>query len=136
MQHPDVHVLLVTGGPGVVREALKTPKEGHHRRPRETRRPSSTKPPTWNRLGRDIVQRGIVRQHRGLHRREDHVRRRDRGRSSRTVDDLQMGHTGSRNTRLKRLERVIFKEMGPPEKPGQINPDVDRERTPTGYSPR
>jgi aldehyde dehydrogenase len=59
MAHPDVPVLLVTGGPGVVREALAMTSHGAYR----------------------------LKEH-----------------------------------ELKRLERVIFREMGPQGKPGIINP--------------
>jgi propionaldehyde dehydrogenase len=119
MHHPGIRVLLVTGGPGVVREALKTDKRSVTAGPGN---PPAVVDETADidRAARDIVagasfdnnlictdeKTGIV------------VRA--------VADDLvrAMGRNGAHvllEHELKKVERVIFDSMGPPNRPGVIN---------------
>ena len=120
MQHPDVRVLLVTGGPGVVREALKTPKKAITAGPGN---PPAVVDHTADvdQAGRDIVKGASF---------DNNVICTDE-KTTIVVDTVadrlvqSMTSNGAyrlKEHELKRLERVIFKEMGPPNKPGQINP--------------
>jgi acyl-CoA reductase-like NAD-dependent aldehyde dehydrogenase len=120
MQHPDVRVLLVTGGPGVVKEALKTPKKAI------TAGPGN--PPAVVDQTADVEQaaRSIVN---GASF-DNNVICTD-VKTTIVVDTVadrlvqsMTAHGAYRlkEHELKRLERVIFREMGPPGKPGQINP--------------
>ena len=120
MQHPDVRVLLVTGGPGVVREALKTPKKAITAGPGN---PPAVVDQTADVdvAGRDIVRGGSF---------DNNVICTDEKTTivvDTVADRLVRSMTANGGYRLKdhelkRLERVIFKEMGPPNKPGQLNP--------------
>jgi acyl-CoA reductase-like NAD-dependent aldehyde dehydrogenase len=119
MHHPDIQVLLVTGGPGVVKEALKTTKKVIAAGPGN--------PPTVvdqtadvGAAGRDIVRGASF---------DNNVICTDE-KTAIVVDSVadrliqSMVASGSyrlKDHELKRLERVIFKEMGPPNKPGMIN---------------
>jgi len=119
MDHPDIRVLLVTGGPGVVKEALKTTKKVIAAGPGN--------PPTVvdqtadvGAAGRDIVRGASF---------DNNVICTDE-KTAIVVDSVadrliqSMVASGSyrlKDHELKRLERVIFKEMGPPNKPGMIN---------------
>ena len=121
MQHPDVRVLLVTGGPGVVREALKTPKKAITAGPGN---PPAVVDQTadMEQAGIDIV-RGASFDNNVICTDEKTTFVVDT-----VADRLVQSMTSNGAYRLKehevkRLERVIFKEMGPPEKPGQINPE-------------
>ena len=120
MQHPDVRILLVTGGPGVVREALKTPKKAITAGPGN---PPAVVDQTADvdRAGRDIVRGGSF---------DNNVICTDEKTTivvDTVADRLVQAMTANgayrlKEHELKRLERVIFAEMGPPGKPGQINP--------------
>jgi len=120
MHHPGIRVLLVTGGPGVVREALKTDKRSVTAGPGN---PPAVVDETadLDRAARDIVagasfdnnlictdeKTGIVVKS--------------------VADDLvrAMGRHGAHvllEHELRKVERVIFDSMGPPGKPGVINP--------------
>ncbi len=120
MNHPDVAVLLVTGGPAVVGEALRTPKKAITAGPGN---PPAVVDQTADveRAGRDIV-RGASFDNNLICVDEkttivvDSV-------ADRLVQAMtQAGAYRLKEHELKRLERVIFKEMGPPGKPGAMNP--------------
>jgi len=120
MHHPDVRLLLVTGGPGVVQEALKTDKRA------VTAGPGN--PPVVVDETADIDQaaRDIVR---GASF-DNNVICTDEKTTialAPIADRLiqAMGRHGAyvlKEHELRRIERVIFAEMGPPNKPGRINP--------------
>lgn len=121
MHHPDVRVLLVTGGPGVVQEALKTSKKAITAGPGN---PPAVVDQTADveAAGRDIVRGASF---------DNNVICTDE-KTTIVVDTVAdrlvqaMAANGAyrlKEHELKRLERVIFREMGPPNKPGMINPD-------------
>ncbi len=121
MNHDDVRVLLVTGGPGVVKEALKTSKKAITAGPGN---PPSVVDQTADveSAGRAIVKGASF---------DNNVICTDE-KTTIVVDTVadrlvqSMVSTGAyrlKEHELKRLERVIFKEMGPPGKPGMINTD-------------
>lgn len=120
MHHPDVRLLLVTGGPGVVKEALKTDKRA------VTAGPGN--PPVVVDHTADVEQaaRDIVRGasfDNNLICTDEKTTITVRG----LADDLAaaMGRHGAyvlKEHELRRLERVVFTEAGPPGKPGKINP--------------
>lgn len=121
MEHPDIRVLLVTGGPGVVREALRTPKKAITAGPGN---PPAVVDQTADveQAGRDIVRGGSF---------DNNVICTDE-KTAIVVDTVadrlvqsmsQNGGYRLKEHELKRLERVIFREMGPPNKPGAINPE-------------
>lgn len=119
MAHPDVRVLLVTGGPGVVREALRTDKRAVAAGPGN--------PPVVvdetaavERAARAIVAGASF---------DNNIICTDE-KEAIVVDTVadrlvrEMAEAGAyvlKQHELKRLERVIFREMGPPNKPGVIN---------------
>lgn len=119
MNHPRVRILLVTGGPGVVQVALATNKKAI------TAGPGN--PPVVvdetadiDRAGRDIV-RGASFDNNLICTDEKEVFV-----VSSVADDLlrAMARHGAvvlREHQLRKLERVIFEELGPPGKPGRIN---------------
>ena len=121
MNHPDIRVLLVTGGPGVVKEALKTTKKviaaGPGNPPAVVDQTADVEA-----AGRDIVRGGSF---------DNNVICTDEKTTivvDSVADRLVQSMTASgayrlKEHELKRLERVIFKEMGPPNKPGMINPE-------------
>ena len=120
MNHPDVRVLLVTGGPGVVKEALRTPKKAITAGPGN---PPAVVDQTADieQAGRDIVRGASF---------DNNVICTDE-KTTIAVDSIadRLVHAMTANGayrlkehELKRLERVIFKEQGPPNKPGLINP--------------
>ena len=121
MHHPDVRVLLVTGGPGVVKEALKTSKKAITAGPGN---PPAVVDQTADveAAGRDIFLGASF---------DNNVICTDE-KTTIVVDTVadrlvqSMVSNGSyrlKEHELKRLERVIFREMGPPSKPGMINPE-------------
>ncbi|MGB5656962.1 MAG: aldehyde dehydrogenase, partial [Acidimicrobiia bacterium] len=120
MAHPDVPVLLVTGGPGVVREALAMPKKAITAGPGN---PPAVVDQTAdiNQAGRDIVRgasfdNNIVCVDEKTTIVVDSV-------ADRLVQSMTShGAYRLKEHELKRLERVIFREMGPQGKPGIINP--------------
>ncbi len=120
MIHPDVRVLLVTGGPGVVREALRTSKKAITAGPGN---PPAVVDQTADidKAGRDIV-RGASFDNNVICTDEKTTIVVDT-----VADRLVQAMTSNgayrlKEHELKRLERVIFKEMGPPNKPGMVNP--------------
>jgi acyl-CoA reductase-like NAD-dependent aldehyde dehydrogenase len=120
MHHPDVRLLLVTGGPAVVREALKTDKRA------VTAGPGN--PPVVvdqtadvEKAARDIVAGASF---------DNNVICTDE-KTTFVVESVadrlvramaQHGAYVLKEHELRRLERVIFTELGPPSKPGHINP--------------
>ena len=119
MVHPDVPVLLVTGGPGVVQEALRTPKKSITAGPGN---PPAVVDTTADieKAGRDIVRGASF---------DNNVICTDE-KTTIVVDSVAdrliqaMTAAGAYRVKeheLRRLERVIFKELGPPNKPGVIN---------------
>ncbi len=121
MNHPDVRVLLVTGGPGVVREALRTSKKAITAGPGN---PPAVVDQTADveSAGRSIV-RGASFDNNVICTDEKTTIVVDT-----VADRLVQAMTANgayrlKEHELKRLERVIFKELGPPNKPGMINPD-------------
>jgi acyl-CoA reductase-like NAD-dependent aldehyde dehydrogenase len=121
MSHEDVRVLLVTGGPGVVREALRTPKKAI------TAGPGN--PPAVVDQTADVEQAGLDIVRGGSF--DNNVVCIDEKTTivvdtaaDRLVQSMQAaGAYRLKEHELKRLERVIFKELGPPNKPGVVNPE-------------
>lgn len=119
MAHPDVPVLLVTGGPAVVKAALSTPKKAIAAGPGN---PPAVVDATADiaKAARDIVN-GASFDNNIICVDEKTTIVVD------TVADRLVQHMSAagayrlKEHELKRLERVIFKEMGPPNKPGVIN---------------
>ena len=120
MHHPDVRLLLVTGGPGVVQEALKTDKRA------VTAGPGN--PPVVVDQTADVDQaaRDIVRGasfDNNVVCTDEKTTIAVRGVTDRLVS--AMGRHGAyvlKEHELRRLERVIFREPGPAGKPGKIDP--------------
>jgi len=120
MHHPDVRLLLVTGGPAVVREALKTDKRAVTAGPGN---PPAVVDQTADveKAGRDIVAGASF---------DNNVICTDE-KTTIVVDTVAdrlvraMGQNSAyvlKEHELRRLERVIFTELGSPSKPGHINP--------------
>ncbi len=120
MHHPDVRLLLVTGGPGVVREALKSDKRAITAGPGN---PPAVVDQTADidKAARDVIAGGSF---------DNNVVCTDE-KTTIVVDAVadrlvramaQHGAYVLKEHELRRLERVIFKEMGPPGKPGVIDP--------------
>ena len=120
MAHPDVRVLLVTGGPGVVREALKTDKRAI------TAGPGN--PPTVvdetadvDKAGADIVRGASFDNN--IVCTDEKVVIAVASIADRLVRSMaQNGAYVLAEHELRRLERVIFTELGAPGKPGHVNP--------------
>jgi aldehyde dehydrogenase len=120
MHHPDVRLLLVTGGPGVVAEALKTDKRAVTAGPGN---PPAVVDETADleQAARDIVRGASF---------DNNVVCTDekttivvRSVAERLVQAMaRHGAYVLKEHELRRLERVIFRELGPPNKPGVINP--------------
>ena len=120
MNHPDVSVLLVTGGPAVVAEALRTPKKAITAGPGN---PPAVVDQTADveQAGRDIV-RGASFDNNVICTDEKTTIVVDTV-ADRLVQSMVAGGAYRlKEHELKRLERVIFRELGPPNKPGAINP--------------
>ena len=120
MIHPDVRLLLVTGGPGGVREALRTDKRAITAGPGN---PPAVVDETADveKAGADIV-RGASFDNNIVCTDEKVVIA-----VASIADRLlrSMGQNGAyvlAEHELRRLERVIFTELGAPGKPGHINP--------------
>ena len=119
MWHPDVRVLLVTGGPAVVREALKTPKKVIAAGPGN---PPAVVDQTADiaKAAKAIVD-GASFDNNVICVDEKTTIVVD------TVADRLVQHMVANGAyrlkehELKRLERVIFTEIGPPNKPGVID---------------
>ncbi|MFW5933529.1 MAG: aldehyde dehydrogenase [Actinomycetota bacterium] len=120
MHHPDVRVLLVTGGPAVVREALRTDKRS------VTAGPGN--PPVVvdqtadiDQAAHDIVAGASFDNN--VICTDEKTTITTRGVAERLVPS--MGRQGAyvlKEHELRRLERVIFTELGEPRKPGKVNP--------------
>jgi propionaldehyde dehydrogenase len=119
MHHPEVRLLLVTGGPAVVREALKTDKRAVTAGPGN---PPAVVDQTADvdKAGRDVVAGASF---------DNNVICTDE-KTTIVVDTVadrlvrEMGQHGAyvlKEHELRRLERVIFTELGPPSRPGHIN---------------
>lgn len=119
MQHPDVRVLLVTGGPGVVKEALRTPKKAITAGPGN---PPAVVDATADiaKAAKDIVYGASF---------DNNVICVDE-KTTIAIDSIadrlvqHMSAAGAyrlKEHELKRLERVIFKDRGPANKPGVID---------------
>ncbi|MEK7252318.1 MAG: aldehyde dehydrogenase family protein [Actinomycetota bacterium] len=119
MHHPKVRVLLVTGGPGVVREALKTDKRAITAGPGN---PPAVVDETADidRAARDIVSGASFDNNVICTCEKTTIAVKSIG------DELvrAMGRHGAhilKEHELRKVERVIFETMGPPGKPGVIN---------------
>jgi acyl-CoA reductase-like NAD-dependent aldehyde dehydrogenase len=120
MRHPRVRVLLVTGGPAVVREALKTDKKAITAGPGN---PPVVVDETADiaLAGREIV-RGASFDNNVICTDEKEIFAVDS-----VADDLlrALARSGAvilKEHQIRQLERVIFRELGPANKPGKINP--------------
>lgn len=120
MAHPKARILLVTGGPGVVKAALATPKRAI------TAGPGN--PPVVVDETADIehaakeIVRGASFDNNVICTDEKEVFVVDAV-AGRLVE--AMGRSGGyvvNADQLRQLERVIFKSLGEPNKPGKINP--------------
>jgi acyl-CoA reductase-like NAD-dependent aldehyde dehydrogenase len=120
MTHPGVRVLLVTGGPAVVREALKTDKRAITAGPGN---PPAVVDQTADveRAGRDIV-RGASFDNNLVCIDEKVVLVVDSVADRLLRAMTQNGAYLLKEHELRRLERVIFKELGAPGKPGVMSP--------------
>ena len=119
MHHPKVRVLLVTGGPGVVREALKTDKRAITAGPGN---PPAVVDETADidRAARDIVAGASFDNNLICTCEKTTIAVKS------VVDELvrAMGRHGAhilKEHEVRKVERVIFETMGPPGKPGVIN---------------
>jgi aldehyde dehydrogenase len=119
MRHPKVRVILVTGGPGVVREALKTDKRAVTAGPGN---PPVVVDETANieQAARDIVAGASFDNNIICICEKEVIVVRP------VADELirTMGRHGARILKeheLRKVERLIFSSMGPPSKPGVIN---------------
>jgi acyl-CoA reductase-like NAD-dependent aldehyde dehydrogenase len=120
MEHPEARVLLVTGGPGVVKEALRMPKKAITAGPGN---PPAVVDQTADveQAGRDIV-RGASFDNNVICVDEKTTIVVDTVADRLVQAMTRNGGYRLKEHELKRLERVIFKEMGPPNKPGMVNP--------------
>jgi acyl-CoA reductase-like NAD-dependent aldehyde dehydrogenase len=122
MHHPDVRLLLVTGGPGVVQEALKTNKKAITAGPGN---PPAVVDQTADvdAAGRDIV-RGASFDNNVICTDEKTTIVVDTVADRLVQAMVANGAYRLKEHELRRLERVIFREMGPAGKPGMINPEL------------
>lgn len=122
MNHPDVRVLLVTGGPGVVQEALKTNKKaitaGPGNPPAVVDQSADVEA-----AGRDIV-RGASFDNNVICTDEKTTIVVDTVADRLVQSMVANGAYRLKEHEVKRIEKVVFREMGPPNKPGMINPDL------------
>ena len=120
MAHPDVPVLLVTGGPAVVGEALRSPKKAI------TAGPGN--PPAVVDQTADIVKaagdivRGASFDNNIVCADEKTTIVVDTVADALVRAMVQAGAYRLKEHELRRLERVIFTKMGAANKPGAINP--------------
>ncbi len=120
MSHPDVRVLLVTGGPGVVKAALRTPKKAITAGPGN---PPAVVDQTADvaKAAKDIVtgasfDNNIICVDEKTTIAVDTI-------ADRLVQHMTaVGAYRLKEHELKRLERVIFLDRGPANKPGVMNP--------------
>lgn len=120
MHHPDIRVLLVTGGPGVVSEALKTDKRAVAAGPGN--------PPVVVDETADL-ERAAAHIVAGASFDNNIICTDEKevivvaSAAERLVRSMERaGAYVLKEHELRRLERVIFTELGPPGKPGHINP--------------
>jgi aldehyde dehydrogenase len=120
MAHPGVRVLLVTGGPAVVREALRTDKRAITAGPGN---PPAVVDQTADveRAARDIV-RGASFDNNLVCIDEKVVLVVDSVADRLLRAMTQHGAYLLKEHELRRLERVIFRELGQPGKPGMMAP--------------
>ena len=120
MAHPDVRVLLVTGGPAVVGEALRTPKKAIAAGPGN---PPAVVDHTADieQAARDIV-RGASFDNNIICVDEKTTIVVDTVADALVRGMVNAGAYRLKEHELRRLERVIFTKMGAPNKPGAINP--------------
>ena len=125
MHHPKVRVLLVTGGPGVVREALKTDKRAITAGPGN---PPAVVDETADieRAARDIVAGASFDNNVICTDEKTMIAVRS------IADELirAMSRHGAhllKEHELRKVERVIFESMGPPGKAGRDQPRLDRQ---------
>ena len=120
MVHPDTRILLVTGGPGVVREALSTHKRAI------TAGPGNPPIVVDESADLDVAGREIVR---GASF-DNNVICTDekelfvvREMAEPLLQSLQRnGAVLLKDYQWKKVEKIIFNELGAPGKPGKINP--------------
>ena len=119
MRHPKVRILLVTGGPAVVAEALKTDKRAI------TAGPGN--PPVVvdetadiDLAGREIV-RGASFDNNMVCTDEKEVFVVDSQAGDLVRAMERNGAVALKDYEIKKVERLIFEEIGPPEKPARIN---------------
>ncbi len=120
MHHPDVRLLLVTGGPAVVREALKTDKRAVTAGPGN---PPAVVDQTADvdQAARDIVLGASFDNN--VICTDEKTTITVRGVADRLVPAMaRNGAYVLKEHELRRLERVIFREMGAPSRPGSIEP--------------
>jgi len=122
MGHPDIPLILVTGGPGVVKEAMGTGKKviaaGPGNPPAVVDRTADIAA-----AGRDIVRGASF---------DNNVVCVDEKTTivvDSVADRLMRAMTAAgayrlKEHELKRLERVVFEEAGPPNRAGSVNPDL------------
>jgi acyl-CoA reductase-like NAD-dependent aldehyde dehydrogenase len=120
MRHPDVRVLLVTGGPGVVAEALKTDKRAVAAGPGN---PPVVVDETAD-IGRaaEAIVAGASFDNNIICTDEKEVIAVSSVAERLVQSMARAGAYVLKEHELRKLERVIFSEMGPPGKPGRINP--------------
>ena len=120
MNHPDVRVLLVTGGPAVVAEALRTPKKAITAGPGN---PPAVVDQTADveQAARDIV-RGASFDNNIICVDEKTTIVVDTIADALVRGMVSAGAYRLKEHELRRLERVIFTKMGAPNKPGAMNP--------------
>ena len=120
MNHPRVRILMITGGPGVVKEAQKTSKRAICAGPGN--------PPVvvdanadLELAGREIV-RGASFDNNVICTDEKVVIAADSATDRLLQEMVKNNSYLLKEYELKKLERVIFTEMGEPGKPGRVNP--------------
>ncbi|MFW2380273.1 MAG: aldehyde dehydrogenase family protein [Acidimicrobiales bacterium] len=120
MAHPDVRVLLVTGGPAVVGEALRSPKKAITAGPGN---PPAVVDQTADiaKAATDIV-RGASFDNNIVCADEKTTIVVDTVADALVRAMVKAGAYRLKEHELRRLERVIFNKMGAANKPGAINP--------------
>ncbi len=120
MHHPDVPVLLVTGGPGVVREAQQTSKRAVAAGPGNPPAVVDETADIERAAGHIVAGASFDNNIICVDEKEAIVVDSVADRLLRAMVDH--GAYLLKQHELQRLERVIFRELGPPNKPGVINP--------------
>ena len=106
MKHPLVRLLVVTGGPAVVKEAMNSGKRAIAPG-RAIRRPSSTRPRTSTRPRRHRARRVARQQHR-LHRREGSASRSTGSRTSCSAELKRQPVLLLDHRQVSELEKVVL----------------------------